>query len=91
MLTFIIFGVCVRHKHLTIHCGAYSVYATDCHSAEAAQLCPVRTSLAQLDPAGTNPSSPPLNHCAVNKGRWQYITDMWQALALMTLRILLGL
>lgn len=41
---------------------------------------------AQLDPAGTNPSTPPLNHHAANKARRQYITGMWQALAIMTLR-----
>ncbi len=46
---------------------------------------------AQLDPAGTNPSSPPLNHRAANKARRQYITGMWQALAIMTLRSPLGL
>ena len=46
---------------------------------------------AQLDPAGTNPSSQPLNHRAANKARRQYITGMWQALAIMTLRSPLGL
>lgn len=46
---------------------------------------------AQLDPASANPSSPPLNHHAANKGRQQYITGMWQALAIMILKSPLGL
>lgn len=55
----------------------------------AAQSGPAR-SPAQLNSAGTNPSSPPQNHCTANKARRQYITGMWQALAIMTLRSPLG-
>lgn len=52
---------------------------------------PDPVSPARPDGAGTNPSSPLLNHRTANKDRRQYITGMWQALAIMTLRSLLGL
>lgn len=77
---------------LSLYC---SVWGGQC-LCDRQQGCRAQPSLdqlspAQLDPAGTNPSSQPLNHHAANKARRQYITGMWQALAIMTLRSPLGL
>lgn len=86
--------LCVWHKYnmslSILQCVRRTVFMRQTASRRAQpsldQLNP-----AQLDPAGTNPSSQPLNHRAANKTRRQYITGMWQALAIMTLRSPLGL
>ena len=87
--------VCVWHKYDMSPAMLQCVRRTPC-LCDRQRGCRAHPSLdqrspAQLDPAGTNPSSPPLNHRAANKARRQYITGMWQALAIMTLRSPLGL